>query len=51
VAAAAAAGALAADAALQVTCAAHTAVPHLLAFHVGGIVLAAAAAGVLWPTP
>jgi hypothetical protein len=51
VAAAAAAGGLAGDAALQVTCAAHTAVPHLLAFHVGGIVLAAAAARVLWRTP
>lgn len=51
VAAAAAAGALAGDAALQVTCAAHAAVPHLLAFHVGGIVLAAAAAALLWRTP
>ncbi len=48
IAAAAAAGALAGDAALQITCAAHTAVPHLLAFHVGGIVLAAAMASVLW---
>ena len=50
-AAVAAAGALAGDAALQVTCAAHTAVPHVLAFHVGGIVLAAAGASVLWRTP
>jgi hypothetical protein len=47
-AAAAAAGALAGDAALQVTCAAHTAFPHLLAFHVGGVVIAAAGASVLW---
>jgi hypothetical protein len=45
--AAACAGALAGDAALQVTCAAHTAVPHLLAFHVGGILLAAAGATLL----
>lgn len=50
IAAAAAAGALAGDAALQVTCAAHT-VPHLLAFHVGGVVLAAAGASLLWRTP
>ncbi len=48
---AAAAGALAGDAALQVTCAAHTAVPHVLAFHVGGVILAAAAASVVWRTP
>lgn len=47
-AAAAAAGALAGNAALQVTCAAHTAFPHLLAFHVGGVVIAAAGASVLW---
>jgi hypothetical protein len=46
-AAAAAAGALAGAAALQITCAAHDAVPHLLAFHAGGIVLAAAAASLL----
>lgn len=51
IAAAAAAGALAGDAALQITCAAHPAVPHLLAFHVGGIVLAAGMARVLWRTP
>lgn len=50
-AAAAAAGALAGDAALQVTCAAHTAFPHVLAFHVGGIVIAAAGAAVLWRRP
>lgn len=49
--AAAAAGALAGDAALQVTCASVNAVPHLLAFHVGGIVLAAVGAGVLWRAP
>ena len=47
IAAAAAAGALAGDAALQVTCAAHTSVPHLLAFHVGGVLLAIAAAALL----
>ncbi len=47
-AAAAAAGALAGDAALQVTCAAHTSVPHLLAFHVGGVLLAAGLADLLW---
>jgi hypothetical protein len=47
-AAAAAAGALAGDAALQVTCAAHGVGPHLLAFHAGGVVLAAAVAGLLW---
>jgi hypothetical protein len=51
VAAAAAAGALAGDAALQLTCAAHAAVPHLLAFHVGGVVLAAAGASLAWPRP
>jgi hypothetical protein len=38
------AGALAADAALQITCAAHGEVPHLLAFHVGGVLLAAGVA-------
>lgn len=48
VAAGAAAGALAGDAALQVTCAARTAVPHLLAFHVGGVLLAVALASLLW---
>jgi hypothetical protein len=48
VAAAAAAGALAGDAALQVTCAARDAIPHLLAFHVGGVLLAAVGASLLW---
>jgi hypothetical protein len=48
IAAAAAAGALAGDAALQVTCGAQDQVPHLLAFHVGGVLLAAAAASLLW---
>jgi hypothetical protein len=47
----AAAGALAGDAALQLTCPAHTALPHLLAFHVGGVVLAAAIASLLWRAP
>ncbi|HEY6001519.1 MAG TPA: hypothetical protein VIV57_01515, partial [Anaeromyxobacter sp.] len=47
-AAAAAAGALAGDAALQLACPARAAMPHLLAFHVGGVVLAAAAAGLAW---
>ena len=46
-AAAAAAGALAGDAALQVTCAAHGMGPHLLVFHAGGVLLAAALAGLL----
>ena len=49
--AAAVAGALAGDAALQVTCAAHAYVPHLLAFHVGGVLLAAAVASVLTRSP
>ncbi len=48
VAAAAAAGALAGDAALQVTCQARDAIPHLLAFHVGGVLLAVVGASVLW---
>jgi hypothetical protein len=48
IAAAAAAGALAGDAALQITCEAHGAAPHLLAFHVGGVILAAAGASLLW---
>jgi Putative zinc-finger len=43
-AAGAVAGALVADAALQVTCGSHDALPHLLAFHVGGVVLVTAAA-------
>ena len=51
IAASAAAGALTGDAALQLTCAAHAAVPHVLAFHVGGIVLAAGMATVLWRAP
>jgi hypothetical protein len=38
------AGALAADAALQIVCGANGATPHLFAFHVGGVLLAAAAA-------
>jgi hypothetical protein len=46
-AAAAAAGALAGDAALQIACRAHEVGPHLLAFHVGGVILAAIAAW-LW---
>jgi hypothetical protein len=48
VAAAAAAGALAGDAALQVACAARDAIPHLLAFHVGGVLLAVVGASLLW---
>ncbi len=48
VAAAAAAGALAGDAALQVTCAARNANPHLLAFHVGGVLLSVVGASLLW---
>lgn len=47
-AAAAAAGALAGHAALQVACGAHEVRLHLLAFHVGGVLLAAAAASLLW---
>jgi len=47
-AAAAAAGALAGDAALQVTCEAHAVGPHLLAFHVGGVLLAAGIASLVW---
>lgn len=46
VAAAAAAGALAGDAALQLTCGERSSLPHLLLFHVGGV-LAAAALGAL----
>ena len=48
VAAGAAAGAVAGAAALQLTCLAHTSLPHLLVFHVGGVLLAAAAAGSAW---
>jgi hypothetical protein len=47
-AAAAAAGALAGDAALQVASGSHEVGPHLLAFHLGGVLLAAAAASLLW---
>jgi len=36
------AGALAADAVLQITCGAHGSMPHLLAFHLGGVALVAA---------
>jgi hypothetical protein len=50
-AAVAAAGALAGDAALQLACPARAAMPHLLAFHVGGVILAAAAASLLWRRP
>ncbi len=44
VAAGALAGALVADAALQIICGSHDALPHLLAFHVGGVLLVATAA-------
>jgi hypothetical protein len=47
-AAAGAAGALAGDAALQVTCGAQAELSHLLAFHVGGVLLAAVAASLLF---
>jgi len=43
-AAGAVAGALIADAALQITCGAHHSLPHLFAFHVGGVVAVAAGA-------
>jgi len=43
-AAGAVAGALVADAALQISCGAHDSMPHLLAFHVGGVILIAGAA-------
>jgi hypothetical protein len=43
VAAGAAAGALGGVAALQLTCSGHTALPHLVVFHVGGVLLATAA--------
>jgi len=48
VAAGAASGAVAGAAALQLTCRAHSSLPHVLAFHVGGVVLAAALAGSVW---
>jgi hypothetical protein len=41
------AGALVADAALQLTCRAHQALPHLLTFHAGGVLLVAALATAL----
>ncbi|HTT72206.1 MAG TPA: hypothetical protein VMG32_13360 [Anaeromyxobacteraceae bacterium] len=44
-AAGAAAGALAADAALEVTCGARESLPHLLVFHLGGVLLAAGLGG------
>lgn len=47
-AAGAAAGALGGAAALQITCRAHTALPHLLVFHVTGVLLASAAAATVW---
>jgi hypothetical protein len=50
-AAAAAAGALAGVAALQLTCGAHVAAPHVLAFHAGGVVLAAVTARLAWRWP
>jgi len=45
---AAAAGALAGDAALHLTCRAHASLPHVLVFHLGGIVLAALVASLVW---
>jgi hypothetical protein len=50
-AAAAAAGALAGDAALQIACPAREMWPHVFAFHLGGLLLAAAAASLLWRPP
>jgi hypothetical protein len=47
--AAAGAGALVGAGALQVVGAAHTSLPHLVTFHVGGMLLAVAAASLLWP--
>jgi putative zinc finger protein len=41
------AGTIVADAALQITCGAREAMPHLLAFHVGGVLLVAAVALIL----
>ena len=49
--AAAAAGALAGDAALQVTCSAHAYMPHLLAFHVGGVLIAAGVVSMITRLP
>jgi len=47
-AAGAVAGALVADAALQITCGAQDATAHLLTFHVGGVLIVAAAALLAW---
>jgi hypothetical protein len=47
-AATAAAGALAAEAVLQVTCGSHGFGAHLIVFHAGGVLLAAAGAALLW---
>jgi hypothetical protein len=44
----AAAGALAGDAALHLTCRARDSLPHLMVFHLGGIILAAMLAGLAW---
>jgi hypothetical protein len=52
--AAAVAGALAGDAALQITCGAHSVLLHLVVFHVGGVLVAAAGALLAlraWPRP
>jgi hypothetical protein len=49
--AAAGAGALAGNAALQITCGAHTSAPHLFVFHVGGVLLALAIVAALWRRP
>lgn len=51
VAAAAAAGALAGYAGLQVTCAARSALPHLLAFHAGGVLVAVVVAALVGGAP
>jgi hypothetical protein len=45
---AAAAGALAGHAALHLTCPVRAATPHLLAFHAGGVLLAAALGLSVW---
>lgn len=45
------AGALAGDAALQIACAERTSLPHLLAFHAGGVLLVAAAVLLLTRRP
>lgn len=46
---AAVAGALAGDAALHITCSAHAVLQHLLVFHVGGVLVAAAGSALLTP--